>query len=394
MTLAGLLLIVTGIALALYAYLVYPLLLAVVARIRSWPVRAADPAEWPMLSITVPAYNEAHAIGGTLDALLATDYPADRRQILVVSDASTDGTDDVVRGYADRGVELLRVEQRGGKTAAENAARERLRGSIIINTDASVRIAAGALKPLVRCFADPEVGVASGRDVSVTRHEHDVNVGESQYVGYEMWLRDLETRVGYIVGASGCFYGVRHQLHMTIVPEALSRDFAAALVAREHGYRAVSVHDAVCFVPRIGSLRREYRRKLRTMTRGLETLFFKRHLLNPWRYGRFAWMLASHKLIRWLVPWGFVLAALGTVLVSFGHPQGWVLVAALVATLVLAAVGWCWPEERQAPSLVAVPAFLVSGTIAAIKAWLRAMRGELNPIWEPTRRAPIDPSLR
>ncbi len=95
------------------------------------------------------------------------------------------------------------------------------------------------------------MGLASGRDVSVARVERDVNVGESGYVGYEMWVRDLETRLGSIVGASGCFYAIRRSLHMTLVPEALSRDFAAALIAREHGLRAVSVNEAVCFVPRI-----------------------------------------------------------------------------------------------------------------------------------------------
>src|SRR5439155_25391253 len=106
------------------------------------------------------------------------------------------------RSLADRGVELLRLPERRGKTAAENAARAHLRGTIIVNTDASVRIALQALKTLVAAFADPTVGVASGRDVSVARVGAEANAGESTYVGYEMWVRDLETRVSGIVGAS------------------------------------------------------------------------------------------------------------------------------------------------------------------------------------------------
>ena len=379
-----------GLAIAAYAYLGYPALLKLLALVRARPPLAREPAEWPLISVTIPAYNEERAIAATLDALLAADYPADRRQVLVVSDASTDRTDEIVRGYADRGVELLRVAARGGKTAAENAAQEHLRGEIVVNTDASVRIAADAIKPLIAAFADPEVGVASGRDVSVAQLDRDLNLGETSYVGYEMWVRDLETAIGSIVGASGCFYAIRRPLHMTLFPAALSRDFASALIARERGFRAVSVTRAVCYVPRIQSLRHEYRRKVRTLTRGLETLWFQRRLLNPRHYGLFAWMLASHKLVRWLAPWGLALAGLGWLWLALSlHSAVGVVVFAL--PLLLAGAGWAWPEGRRAPRIVSVPAYVVSGIVAALDAWLRALRGERNPVWEPTRRSPALP---
>jgi cellulose synthase/poly-beta-1,6-N-acetylglucosamine synthase-like glycosyltransferase len=378
--------------LGLYAYFGYPLLLGALRAVRRRPVRGGEPGTWPLLSICVPAFNEERAIGPTLDAILAADYPADRRQILVVSDGSTDRTDEIVRGYAASGVELLRMPVRGGKSAAENAARTHLRGEIVVNTDASVRIARDALKPLVRALLDPAVGLASGRDVSVARIDRDLNLGESGYVGYEMWVRSLETTVGSIVGASGCFYAIRRDLHMTAVPDALSRDFMAALNTREHGFRAVSVNEAVCYVPRIASIRREYRRKVRTMTRGLETLWFKRGLLSPLRYGLFAWMLASHKLARWLVPWALAAAGLAIAALALSHPWAvWLLVLA-AAFVLLAAAGWWWPEGRTVPRLVAMPAYFVAGNVAALSAWIKALRGELHPMWEPTRREETAPS--
>src|SRR5437868_1711472 len=158
-----------------------------------------------------------------------------------------------------------------------------------------------ALKALVRPFADPTIGVASGRDVSIGTAARESSRGESQYVGYEMWLRALETRLGSIVGASGCFYGIRARIYESSFPEELSRDFASALMARAHGLRAVSVDEAICYVPRASALRSEFRRKVRTMARGLETLWRWRRMLNPVRYGSFAIMLLSHKLCRWLV---------------------------------------------------------------------------------------------
>jgi cellulose synthase/poly-beta-1,6-N-acetylglucosamine synthase-like glycosyltransferase len=376
-----------SVALVVYAYAGYPILLWLLAAVRPRRPERAPPDEWPLISFSLPAYNEEASIAATLERLLEVDYPADRRDILVISDASTDRTDEIVRGFAARGVKLLRLPERRGKTAAENAAREHLRGEIVVNTDASVRIHRAGLKPLIRQFADPAVGLASGRDVSVTRLERDLNVGESGYVGYEMWVRDLETRVGSIVGASGCFYAIRKPLHMAPVPEALSRDFAAALVTREHGLRAVSVREALCFVPRIASIRREYRRKVRTMTRGLGTLWFKRRLMNPLRYGLFAWSLLSHKLARWLVPWALAAACVALLLLAPRETWAALILAAGLVVLALAAVGWWWPEGRPAPRLAAVCAYFVSGMLAAFAAWTKALGGELHAVWEPTRRA-------
>jgi hypothetical protein len=212
--------------------------------------------------------------------------------------------------------------------------------------------------------------------------------GESSYVGYEMWVRDLETRAGGIVGASGCFYASRRSLHMETVPEGLSRDFAAPLNAREHGYRTVSVPQAVCYVPRSASLRREYRRKVRTMTRGLETLYYKRQLLNPFRFGGFALRLWLHKLVRWLVPWAAVTGLVGLLLAA---ADGWRWGAwglGLVGLGVVAAgVAWYWPETRPLPRWLGVPAYIVWGLVAGLHAWINALRGELHATWEPTRRA-------
>ncbi|MGH7718243.1 MAG: glycosyltransferase family 2 protein, partial [Gemmatimonadaceae bacterium] len=206
------------------------------------------------------------------------------------------------------------------------------------------------------------------------------------YVGYEMWVRALETRLGSIVGASGCFYGFRRGIHDTSFPEALSRDFACALIAREHGFRSVSVDEAVCVVPRASALSAEFRRKIRTMARGIETLWYKRHLMNPLRYGGFALMLVSHKLCRWLVYLSLPLAAVGLVVLSFVSPLGLALLAATVAGVLLGAVGMRWPANRRVPPVFAIPGFLLASNVAGLMAWVQVFRGQRNVLWEPTRR--------
>jgi len=382
-------LVLVPVALAIYAYIVYPVIVALVGRRRRIPEGDAGwPAGLPIVSVVIPAYNEETQIRGAIEAILSQDYPADRLQILILSDASIDRTDSIVASFASRGVELLRMPKRGGKTAAENASCPLLRGSIIVNTDASIRLYPATVRKLVLAMADPEVGVASGRDVSVPPSEGS-NATEGGYVGYEMRLRALETRAGGIVGASGSGYAIRKSLHLIPVRDDLSRDFSAALTARRHGLRAVSVDDALCAVPRTGSLRREYKRKVRTICRGMETLATNRSLLDPIVYGWFAWKLLSHKVCRWLLPPAAVLGVVGLVILAPHHVWAAAIVAAAAMVLLVALIGWFWPEGRDMPGPISVAAFGVAANVAVLHAGWRFARGHEDHIWEPTRRAAV-----
>lgn len=382
--------------LALYAYFGYPALLWLMAKVHGRrPVMTESPREWPRISVTLPAYNAEDTLRPVLEGLVAMDYPADRRQILVVSDGSTDGTDALVREYAAQGVELLRVEGRLGKTDVENHACEALTGEIIVNTDASVTVRPDAIKKLVAALGDPTVGAASARDISVESVGAKGHASEAAYVGYEMWVRDLETAVSGIIGSSGCLYAIRASLHRRQLPGHLSRDFSSALWAQMNGLRAVSVRDAVCFVPRAASMQIEYRRKIRTMSRGIQTLFYHAALLNPFKHGVFAWMLWSHKLIRWLVPFALVAGVVATLAIALLGVDRWptlaplfaLVVAGVFAGLSAAAIGWTWPKTSKPPRLAAMGAYFVTGTWAGVVAWKRALLDERAPVWEPTPRA-------
>ena len=389
MLVVGATLALLPIAIGVYAYVLYPGILRLLARRgRSTPPVIADSQgqTLPLVTIVLPVYNEGHQVRETLGALLAQDYPAHRRQILVLSDASTDDTDRIVLEQADRGVELLRMPERAGKTAAENAAVARIRGEIVVNTDASVRLHPSAVRRLVEAMRDPRVGVASTRDVSVTSSSA-ANSAEGSYVGYEMGIRALESSTGGIVGASGSGYAIRAQLHRAKVRDDLSRDFSSALTARRHGFAAVSVDDALCFVPRSHSLAREYRRKVRTISRGMETLYFNRDLLNPFTHGRFAWKLFSHKVCRWLVPVTGVPAVVGLVmLIPRFPPVAWVVAAAAISGL-LAVAGARWPDGRPLPRWVPASVLgVLAANLAVVHSAWRFFHGHEDHVWEPTRR--------
>ena len=209
----------------------------------------------------------------------------------------------------------------GCRFAAERRRRRMRRARCFAEKSSSIRTRrceciGAAVRRLVESMADPRVGVASTRDVSVTPGSASANAAEAGYVGYEMRIRSLETQTGGIVGASGSGYAIRANLHRLPVRADLSRDFSAALTARTHGFSAVSVDDALCYVPRTSSLRSEYRRKVRTISRGVDTLVHQRHLLDPIRYGSFSWKLLSHKVCRWMVPASAIPGAIGLALLA------------------------------------------------------------------------------
>ena len=381
---AGWILLGLPAVLVIYTYLGYPALLRLM---RAGPAAGAvSRSSAPVVTVVVPAYNEEAQIRGAIEALLAQDYDRECLQILILSDASTDATDGIVREYSGQGVELLRMPVRGGKTAAENASCDLLRGDIVVNTDASIRLHPQAVGRLVDAMQDPRVGVASTRDVSISRSDASANATEAGYVGFEMRVRALETRTGGIVGASGSGYAIRRSLHRLPVRADLSRDFSAALTARTHGFSAVSVDDALAYVPRTTSLRAEYRRKVRTMARGMETLIFNRHLLNPRRYGLFAVKLLSHKVCRWLIPPAAVVAILGMLILSRDNAWAVIALAFSAVALVGAWAGSRWPADRAMPRVLSLVSFAVAANVAVLHAIIRVVHGHEDHLWEPTRR--------
>jgi cellulose synthase/poly-beta-1,6-N-acetylglucosamine synthase-like glycosyltransferase len=393
MELLGWVLIGAPVALGGYAFVVYPLVIWLWSRMRPPYVLPGEPEDWPQVTILIVAYNEERRLRRTIEHALATDYPADRLDVLVVSDASTDGTDELVRTYGDPRVRLLRMTERKGKAAGENASGAHIRGELVVSIDASILIPRGSLKPLVRALLDPAVGLSSGRDISIGDEAREGNGAESSYVGMEMTLRQMETRVHSIVGASGCFYAARRHLHQQRLPEELARDFAAASVARSHGYRAVSVDEATCLVPRTPTLKAELRRKSRTMGRGLDTLVHLRAMMNPFRYGSFAFMMASHKLVRWLLFPSLLGWIIGPLLVARTAPWALVLTLGMVTGIVLARVIVTWPDDRRLPRLIAFPGYLFVSILAGWMAWLHLLRNEKSAMWEPTQRPVTEPPL-
>ena len=260
-------LFLTAASFTLYVVIGYPLLLAFLARHFPKPVRKRD--HWERVSVIIPVRNGEQWLARKIESVLAQDYPAELREIVIVSDGSTDSTDTIAISYADRGIRLIRVPQ-GGKPAALNAAVPQVTGELLFLTDVRQMLRGDCLRRLVACMADPEVGVVSANlQIAAGATEAEKNTG--LYWRYENWIRGNLSQVHSMLGATGPVYLVRRSLYVPIPPDSLLDDVYLPLSIHLQGYRLVLEENAIATDEPTG-LRAEFRRKVRTQAGILQLL--------------------------------------------------------------------------------------------------------------------------
>ena len=365
----------SSVALVLYAHLGYPLALMALSLIRNRPVETGTVT--PRVSFIIAAHNEGRRIRGKIENTLGQNYPAASLEIIVASDCSTDGTDEIVGSYSDR-VRLVRAPERRGKEAAQQLAVEAASGEILVFSDVATALAADGISSIVRNFADPTVGCVSSVDRFI---DPDGRItGEGAYVRYEMFLRTLETRVNSLVGLSGSFFAARREVCRKWAADRQS-DFNTLLNAVDMGLRGVLDPDSAGYYRNIVDDRREFQRKVRTVVRGISVLAANVRMLDPVRYGLFSWQLLSHKVCRWLVPFAMIVACLSNALLISRSP---VYLASFVVQVgfYAAALGGLWTGFR----VLRIPSFLLMVNLAILTAWFRYARGERITSWNPSER--------
>ncbi len=368
-------------ALVAYVYVGYPLLLAAIAALGgSQPTRSGDGE--PTVTLLISAFNEAAVIGKKIENSLALDYPADRLQVVVISDASDDGTDDVVARYAERGVRLLRMPERGGKTVGLNAAVQQAGTDVVVFSDANAMYSRSALRAMVRHFDDARVGAVVGES-TYTPSDVEADRSESSYWRYETTIKRLESRIGSVVGGDGAIYAVRRAGYRAMPADALS-DFVNPLQIVSQGMRCVYEPSAISIEEAAGSFEKEFRRKVRIVNRAWRGMLSMRALLNPFRYGFFAFELVSHKLLRWLVPFMIGLAFVLNIALLGTHPLYRLTFAAQVLFYVLAALGYAF-QRRDLPAVLYIPFYFCLVNIASANGIFEAHRGKTYTTWSTAR---------
>lgn len=364
-----------------YTFFGYPLLLWLLSLLRHHAHQRTE--IFPSVSLIIAVHNEAAGIARKLENCLQLDYPQDKLEILVASDGSRDSTAQIVCSFPADRIRLVELPERRGKHHAQMIARDSSRGEILVFSDCSIHLPPDALRKIVSNFADPAVGCVSSEDRVVTAK--DALQGEGSYIGFEMWLRRLESRVGSLVGASGSFFAARRDLCKDWHP-GQSSDFFIPLHTAEHGLRTVVDPESVGQYGLTRSEKAEFQRKVRTIVHGLDVLFHHLPLLNPFRYGLFSWQLASHKLARWMAPFAAVVLFVSNV---FLWNDGLLYQAALLAQGALYLTGLVAIGIKGLDNLkpFRFASFFLLGNAATLTAWLQFSLGERYVSWEPTHRS-------
>jgi Glycosyl transferase family 2 len=365
-----------------WVYVGYPAVLGVVAWLRRRPVARA--AVTPPVTIVICAYNEERDIRRKLEECLAADYPAEQLEILVASDGSTDHTDDIVREFAPR-VRLMRVEGRGGKTIAQNAAVLEARGEILVFSDVTTVYTPATVREMVANFADPAVGCVGG-DLHYEKEAHNTSAeGRALFWGYERQLRLWESQVHSIIGVAGCVYAMRRELYVPLDRAAIS-DFVQPGGVTARGYRTVLEPRALAFEPvESRSLGEELYRRARVITRGLRGAFTMPELLNPLRHPWFATLLWSHRVLRWLVPVFLLVLLAASIPLATRGLVFQVVLAAQLAVYGSGAVAYALERLRVRLPGAFIPLYFCVVNLAPLLALAWIARGEKKIVWETGR---------
>ncbi|ETW93604.1 glycosyltransferase [Candidatus Entotheonella palauensis] len=368
----------SALAILAYTYIGFPILLALRGLLFPRPVRPGDAT--PTVSFVIAAYNEASVIVEKLDNIFALNYPRAQIEIIVASDGSDDGTDDLVAAYED--IRLLTLP-RQGKNATLNEAAAVARGDILVFSDADSMLPPDALSHLIAPFSDNTVGGVAG-NFHYTAQQAEGS-GERTYWQFDRLLKDLQHRSGSITSATGQLYAIRRQLFTPIPPDVTDDFYVSAQVHAAH-QRLVFAVQARAYSTVAATADAEFRRKVRVMAGGLRSIWAMRQLLNPVRYGFYALQLTTHKILRrgMIVP-----LILMTVSAMALMEESWIYPLTLYSLLGMLGLGALGLMLRHSSlgqhKLLSLPLFFLLVNAAFVVAVSHLIRGKRSDIWSSQR---------
>lgn len=377
----------------LHTYLIYPLLLVALDAISqargAWGYlggnerrRPAARLGLPGVSVLIAAYNEQDCIEQRIENLLAQDYPPDKLEILVGSDASTDGTDAIVQRYAARGVKLSRAE-RAGKAGVLSRLVALAKGEVLVMTDANTHFERDAIRRLVQPLRDERVGLVCGR---LRLHSPaGAPVAESAYWKLESLLKLYESRRGCVMGANGGIYAVRKHLFPPLPAGTVVDDFVAALRVLAAGSKVSYEPEAVGHEEAAPDHAGEYRRRVRIAAGCFRALSQHRDLLSP-RHGFTAFALWSHKVLRWLVPHALVIALVTNLFLARAGTFYAVALLGQCTVYALAALSLLGMTPRHVRAVADAAAHFVEMNAALLVGFVKYSRGAQGQTWVRTER--------
>jgi cellulose synthase/poly-beta-1,6-N-acetylglucosamine synthase-like glycosyltransferase len=376
----------------IYTYLGYGIIVYLLVKAKkknTEPFKAVT--DWPSVTVLIPAYNEAGCIGAKIRNTLELNYPRNQFRVLVITDGSTDGTDQIVKAFPQ--VELLHEAARLGKAAAINRAMELVNSSIVVLTDANAMLNELAVQSLIAHFSDPSIGAVSGeKQIGVTDGPELSAEGEGLYWKYESFLKKNDAHLFSIVGAAGELLAFRTALFQPLEPDTILDDFILSMRICEQGYRIGYEPDARAVETGSFNLEEEQKRKIRIAAGGFQALG---RLRKSWSWSGnplLFFQFLSHRVFRWvLAAPALVFLGLSTIYLVVSH-GGWIYQLAAIGQLVfygLAILGWLGARTNTKWPIVFIPYYFVFMHWAILHGLIRYLSGRQDAKWEKAARIRI-----
>lgn len=376
----------SSLAIVLYSYIGYPLLLFFIKVLRRNGRYASNNDYRPTVCLLISAYNEEKVLRKKIENSLGLNYPNDKLRVLVASDGSDDRTVAIAGDYEDLGVEVFHRHQRTGKSAVLNDVMESIEEEVVVFTDANSLFAEDAIEKLVSHFQNPNIGCVVGKLRYVDKHTTSVSKGEGLYWRYEGLLSRLESSLGSVLVANGSIFAIRRDLFTKLCPE-VANDFQLPIEIGSRGYGVLYESEAMAFERSAIFWQEEFKRKVRIVLRGLTGYSLMRKKLAGLRSFQFF----SHKLLRWVIgPLLFVALASNVMLV--GESSFYSVMLALQVVFYLAALnGWRVRRARKPHPLFYVPFYFTMVNLAAGVALAKFLSGERQSTWDKAESARLTP---
>jgi len=363
--------------LAVYPYGIYPGVVYVMSRLFNNPWHKGDIS--PPLTIVISVYNEEKVIGEKLKNTLSREYPEELLEVVVISDGSTDKTNEIVSGFKDQRLILKAFLERSGKTACLNRVVPETKGEIVLFTDANSMFTSDAFLKLVRNFFDNNVGLVTGWSKYLRKGGGEESTGI--YSRLEMKTKYWESLVSSCVGADGAIFALRKDLYKPLDEQDIN-DFVIPLQVISQGKRVVLDPEVHCLEESSKGKEDEFRRQVRITNRTLRAILRNPVFLNPFRFGYFSFFLLSHKLLRFMVPF-FAVGAFLTNLLLAGRSTIYFSLA--ITQILLVILGLANIKGKVEGKVANLCTFFLLTLSAQLSGWIRMVRGVSDTMWTPQR---------
>lgn len=366
----------------LYSYLGYPLTLFFFSFFSHHEILKNNNFE-PNVSLLIAAYNEEETIAEKIKNSLELDYPKDKIEIVIVSDGSTDKTDEIVKTFIISGVKLFRVEGRVGKTEARNQAVLAMKSEIIVFSDATAIYEKNVIKKLVRNFSDLTVGMVSGNLTYFEKGQSSMGLATRLYWGYEKCIKKAQSKLYTLTGAVGCINAFRRELYH-VLPANIIEDFTEPLMIVAQNYRIVYEEEAVSYERTTQKPSQEFHMRVRVIRGGMKGFIYAFKRLNFKKDIFILFQLIGHKVLRWLMP-VFLILLFVTTFLAFIFNNNFTVRFLLISQFICYAValtGLRWKPPGLFGKVFSIPTYFLIINAASLKALYLTLTKDLEATWD------------